>query len=65
MDGDEPFLLSIDALLGGADEDGGVGAHPPGFGMRDLRQLCRMLFWPSLLSLALASWALLQGLGAS
>ena len=62
MESDDLFPRAIDTLLGGADQD----AHAaPGFGSRDFRQLGRMLFWPSLLSITLLCWAVMQGLAAS
>ncbi len=59
------LLQSIDTLLGGPDESSAQEGARPGFGSHDFRQLRRMLFWPSLISIALASWALLEGLSSS
>ena len=65
MEPDDLFPQAIDSLLGGADDDGRTAGAAPGFGARDFRQLGRMLFWPSLLSIALVCWAIMQGLAAS
>jgi hypothetical protein len=65
MESDDLFPQAIDTLLGGADEDGHAANAAPGFGARDFRQLGRMLFWPALLSVMLACWAVMQGLAAS
>ena len=56
---EDVFPRAVDTLLGGSEEGGHAA---PGFGARDFRQLGRMLFWPSLLSVALVCWAVAQGL---
>ncbi len=65
MESDDLFPRAIDTLLGGADEDAHAADAAPGFRAHDFRQLGRMLFWPSLLSIALVCWAVMQGLAAS